>query len=246
MLIIPAVDLRNGKCVRLVEGKLEHETIYSDNPAEMALRWQNMGAKWLHVVDLDGAFAGAPRNLEAIGDILSQVNMPVQIGGGIRDLEAVERLLKMGATRVILGSAAILRPEMVTQACQRFGSAVIVGIDGRDGRVAIEGWGMTVDKSTTELALEMKERGIERVVFTDIRRDGTLQGPNLEATGALAQATGLKVVASGGVSTLDDLRAVKKMTSLGVDSVIIGKSLYDGAIDLRDALAIAAGDEVEE
>jgi len=246
MLIIPAVDLRDGKCVRLVEGKLEHETIYSDNPAEMALRWQQMGAQWLHVVDLDGAFTGAPRNLKAIGDILSKVSMPVQIGGGIRDLASVDRLLEMGATRVILGSAAILKPEIVSQACERYGDAVLVGIDGRDGRVAIEGWGMTVDKSTTELALEMKERGIKRVVFTDIRRDGTLQGPNLEATGALAQATGLKVVASGGVSTLDDLREVKKMAPLGVDSVIIGKSLYDGAIDLRDALAIAAGHDVKE
>jgi phosphoribosylformimino-5-aminoimidazole carboxamide ribotide isomerase len=246
MLIIPAVDLRDGKCVRLVEGKLDQETIYSDNPAEMALRWQELGAQWLHVVDLDGAFAGSPQNLKVIKNILDAVQMPVQVGGGIRDLETVERLLDLGVNRVILGSAAILHPELVTEACAKHGDGVIVGIDGRYGQVAIEGWGLTVDKGVTELALEMKERGIKRVVFTDIKRDGTLIGPNLEATADLAKATGLKVVASGGVSTLEDLRGVKTLEPYGVDSVIIGKSLYAGTIDLRDALAIAAGTERAE
>ncbi|OPY60448.1 MAG: 1-(5-phosphoribosyl)-5-((5-phosphoribosylamino)methylideneamino) imidazole-4-carboxamide isomerase [Pelotomaculum sp. PtaU1.Bin065] len=211
----------------------------------MAVHWQEQGARWLHVVDLDGAFAGAPKNMDVISEILNAVNMPVQIGGGIRSLDTVERLLELGATRVILGTAAILRPQMVSEACGKFGEAILVGIDGRNGRVAIEGWGMTVEKSTLELAREMQDRGVQRVVFTDIRRDGTLQGPNLEATGELARATGLKIVASGGVSTADDLRAVKKLEHLGIDSVIIGKSLYAGTVTLKEALAIAAGEETE-
>jgi len=246
MLIIPAIDLRAGKCVRLVEGKLEQETVYSEDPVAMAVQWQEQGARWLHVIDLDGAFAGAPRNLDVISEILAAVKMPVQIGGGIRTLEIVERLLELGAARVILGTAAILKPQIVSEACDRFGGdAILVGIDGRNGRVAIEGWGMTVNKSTLELAREMQERGVQRVVFTDIRRDGTLQGPNLEATGDLARATGLKVVAAGGVSTADDLKAVKKLEHLGVDSVIMGKSLYAGTVTLKEALAIAAGEEAE-
>lgn len=245
MLIIPAIDLRAGRCVRLVEGKLEKETVYSDDPVAMAVHWQEQGARWLHVVDLDGAFAGAPKNLDVISDILAAVHMPVQIGGGIRSLETVERLLELGAARVILGTAAILKPQMVSEACAKYGEAILVGIDGRNGRVAIEGWGMTVDKTTLELAKEMQERGVQRVVFTDVRRDGTLQGPNLEATETLARATGLKIVASGGVSTTDDLKAVKKLEPLGVDSIIMGKSLYAGTINLKEALAIAAGTETE-
>ncbi|OPY57330.1 MAG: 1-(5-phosphoribosyl)-5-((5-phosphoribosylamino)methylideneamino) imidazole-4-carboxamide isomerase [Pelotomaculum sp. PtaU1.Bin035] len=243
MLIIPAIDLRAGRCVRLVEGKLDQETVYSDDPVAMAVHWQEQGAQWLHVVDLDGAFAGSPKNLDVISEILAAVNMPVQVGGGIRNLDTVERLLELGAARVILGTAAILRPQMVSEACARYGESVLVGIDGRNGRVAIEGWGVTVDKSTLELAREMQDRGIKRVVFTDIRRDGTLQGPNLEATGDLARATGLKVVASGGVSNKDDLRAVKKLESAGVDSVIMGKALYAGNLTLKEALAIAAREE---
>lgn len=245
MLIIPAIDLREGKCVRLVEGRLDQETVYSDDPVAMAALWQAQGGRMLHVVDLDGAFSGAPKNLEVIREILDAVNIPVQVGGGIRDLETIERLLELGAARVILGTVAILKPQLVSDACARFGEAVLVGIDGRNGRVAIEGWGVTVDKGTIELAREMKDLGIKRVVFTDIRRDGTLQGPNLEATGELARATGLKVVASGGVSTADDLRSLKKLESTGVDSVIMGKALYAGTVTMSEALAIAAGEEAE-
>lgn len=243
MLIIPAIDLREGKCVRLVEGRLDQETVYSDDPVAMAALWQEQGARMLHVVDLDGAFSGSPKNPDVIKEILAAVNIPVQVGGGIRTLEAVECLLELGAARVILGTVAILKPELVSEACVRYGEAVLVGIDGRNGRVAIEGWGVTVDKGTVELAQEMKAIGVKRVVFTDIRRDGTLQGPNLEATGELARATGLKVVASGGVSTADDLRLLKKLEPLGVDSVIMGKALYAGTVTLSEALAIAAGEE---
>jgi len=238
MLIIPAIDLRAGKCVRLVEGRLDQETVYSDSPVEMALHWQEQGARYLHLVDLDGAFAGAPKNLDVIKEILAAVDIPVQVGGGIRNLEAIERLLGLGASRVILGTVAILKPEMVAGACSRWGEAILVGIDGKSGRVAIEGWGVTVQKSTVELANEMKELGVTRIVFTDIRRDGTLKGPNTKATAELARATGMKIVASGGVSVPDDLRAVKELEPLGVDSIIIGKALYAGTVSLAEALSI--------
>ncbi|MDD4237338.1 MAG: 1-(5-phosphoribosyl)-5-[(5-phosphoribosylamino)methylideneamino]imidazole-4-carboxamide isomerase [Desulfotomaculaceae bacterium] len=244
MLLIPAIDLREGKCVRLVEGRLDKETVYSDEPAAMAALWQLQGARMLHVVDLDGAFAGAPKNLDVLKEILAAVEIPVQVGGGIRSMETIESLLGLGVARVILGTVAILNPELVAEACSRYGEAVLVGIDGRNGQVAIEGWGLTAEKGTVELALEMKNLGVKRVVFTDIRRDGRLQGPNLEATGQLAKKTGLKVVASGGVATLDDLRAIRDMEHLGVDAAIMGKALYSGAIDLRRALAVAAGEEV--
>ncbi|MCL6635262.1 MAG: 1-(5-phosphoribosyl)-5-[(5-phosphoribosylamino)methylideneamino]imidazole-4-carboxamide isomerase [Peptococcaceae bacterium] len=238
MLIIPAIDLRAGKCVRLVEGRLDRETVYSDNPVAMARHWQDQGARYLHLVDLDGAFAGAPKNLDVIKEILAAVAIPVQVGGGIRNLDAVERLLDLGASRVILGTVAILKPEMVAEACSRFGEAILVGIDSKGGRVAIEGWGVTVQKGTVELANEMKELGVRRIVFTDIRRDGTLKGPNTAATAELARATGLKIIASGGVSVPDDLRAIKELEPFGVDAVIIGKALYAGTVTLSDALAI--------
>lgn len=244
MLLIPAIDLREGKCVRLVEGRLEQETVYSDDPAAMAVLWQTQGARMLHVVDLDGAFAGAPKNLDVLREILAAVKIPVQVGGGIRSMETIENLLEMGVTRVILGTVAILDPELVSEACKRYGEAILVGIDGRNGQVAIEGWGLTVEKGTIELALDMKSLGVKRIVFTDIRRDGRLKGPNLEATGQLAKETGLKVVASGGVSTLNDLRSLRDMENLGVDAVIMGKALYSGAIDLGEALAVAEGKEV--
>ena len=210
-------------------------------------RWQPSGrsrAPQAPRGGLDGAFAGAPKNLDVLKEILNAVKVPVQVGGGIRNMETIERLLGMGVARVILGTVAIMDPELVSEACKRYGEAILVGIDGRNGQVAIEGWGLTVEKGTVELALEMKSLGVKRVVFTDIRRDGKLQGPNLEATGQLAQATGLKVVASGGVTTLDDLRSLRDMESLGVDAVIMGKALYSGAIDLRLALAVADGKEV--
>jgi len=242
MLIIPAIDLREGKCVRLVEGQLDQETIYSNDPVAMAAHWQTKGAQMLHVVDLDGAFAGSPKNLDVIKEILSVLTIPVQVGGGIRNMQSVELLLELGAARVILGTSAILKPELVSEACSRYGAAILVGIDGRNGQVAIEGWGVTVEKGTIELAAEMKALGINRVVFTDIRRDGTLRGPNFEAIRELAIATGLKVVASGGVSTPDDLLTLKKLEPYGVDSVIMGKALYAGTVTISEALAIATSE----
>lgn len=239
MLVIPAIDLREGRCVRLVEGRLDRETIYSENPAETAENWQRLGARYLHVVDLDGAFAGQPKNMDVIKGIVSSVDIPVQVGGGIRDLKAVETLLNLGVHRVILGTAAITQPEMVRRAVEQFGDKIVLGIDARDGRAAVQGWAVESAVSAVDLALQMKEIGVQRVVFTDIRRDGTLKGPNLEATGELARVTGLKVIASGGVSSLDDICRVKEMEKDGVEGVIVGKALYSGKVDLKEALAVA-------
>ena len=244
MLVIPAIDLRNGKCVRLIEGRLDRETIYSEQPAETARHWQRLGAKYLHVVDLDGAFAGAPKNLPVIKDIVTGFKIPVQVGGGIRDLETIQMLLDLGVQRVILGTAAISQPEIVRQAVKRFGEQIVLGIDARDGRVAVQGWSVESDITAIDLANQMKEIGVKRVVFTDIRRDGTLKGPNLEATGELARVTGLKVIASGGVSSLEDLRKVKQLENDGVEGVIMGQALYTGAINFEDALEISHADYV--
>jgi phosphoribosylformimino-5-aminoimidazole carboxamide ribotide isomerase len=238
MLIIPAVDLRAGKCVRLVEGRLDNETIYADDPVEIAAQWEKEGASWLHVIDLDGAFAGGLKNLKVIEKILSTVSIPVELGGGIREMAVIERLLSMGVSRVILGTAAIINPSLVAAACVKFGERIIVGIDAREGNVAIEGWGVLSKKSTLDLAREVEMLGIKRVIFTDIWRDGTLKGPNLAAIEELAKATNLKIIAAGGFREADDLHALKKLEPSRVEAVILGKCLYAGTITLADALAI--------
>ncbi len=239
MLIYPAIDIREGRCVRLVEGRLDRETVYSDDPAAMAGLWQEKGARWLHVVDLDGAFSGSPKNMDVIKKIRERVDVPIQVGGGIRDLKVVEELLEMGIDRVILGTVAINNPDLVAAAAAKYGDAVVVGIDARDGKVAIEGWGVTSEKDAVELAKEMKGLGIKRIIYTDIWRDGTLQGPNLPAVREMARNTGLRVIASGGISTLEDLQAIKKLEPMGVEGVIMGKSLYAGTVSLEDALSLA-------
>lgn len=236
MLVIPAIDLRDGRCVRLVQGEIGTETVYSDEPVEMALRWEALGASCLHVVDLDGAFKGTPQNLDVVKEMVQAINIPIQLGGGIRTKEVVREILDLGVERVILGTAAILSPQLVSDCCKDFGDRILVGIDGRDGLVAIEGWEATVEMKVEELAQEISKLGIKRVIFTDTRRDGTLRGPNLEATRNLAQASGLKVIASGGVSSLEDLRAVKELKPFGVEGIIMGKALYSGAISLQEAL----------
>lgn len=238
MIIIPAIDLREGKCVRLVEGRIDRETIYSNDPVAMAHLWESQGAQWLHVVDLDGAFAGRLKNLEIIKEIVASVNIPVQVGGGIREMSIIEELLSIGARRVILGTVAIINPDLVAEACAKYGEAIAVSIDARDGKVAIEGWGVTAEKDVLELAGEIKKMGIRRLVFTDICRDGTLKGPNLKAVERVAQTTGLKVIAAGGISVLDDIYALLDIESAGVEAVIMGKALYAGSITLKEALAV--------
>ncbi len=242
MLVIPAIDLRNGKCVRLVEGKIENETVYSDDPAEMARKWEGLGAKFLHLVDLDGAFKGKPQNLKAIKDILAALTIPAELGGGIRDMDTISAYLDMGMNRVILGTAAIANPKLVEEACAKYGGdRIVLGVDAKNGMVAIHGWDSTATKTAVELANEMKELGITRIIYTDISRDGTLKGPNLESTREIAEKTGLKVIASGGVSSLEDIIALKTLEAYGVDSVITGKALYDGRLDLKEALAVTEG-----
>jgi len=244
MLVIPAIDLRNGKCVRLVEGKIENETIYSDDPAEMARKWEGLGGQFLHLVDLDGAFAGKPQNDEAVRGIVRAVTVPTELGGGIRDLETIAYYLDMGVSRVILGTVAISNPKLVADAVERFGAEkIVLGIDARDGMVAIHGWDSTVTKTAVELALEMKQLGVARVIYTDIKRDGTLKGPNIESTKEIAVGTGLKIIASGGIAGPEDIRAVKELEPAGVEAVITGKALYDGRLDLEEALRISEGQE---
>jgi phosphoribosylformimino-5-aminoimidazole carboxamide ribotide isomerase len=239
MIIIPAIDLKEGRCVRLLQGRKEDETVYSDDPAAVARRWQDEGATYLHLVDLDGAFEGGSRNLGAITRILEAVAIPVELGGGIRSLDAVSRLLSLGLDRVILGTVAVRQPEVVRAAVERFGpDRIVVGIDAKGGRVAVKGWVETTEVGAVDLALRMKALGVRRVVYTDIATDGMLAGPNVEATGALARTTDLKVIASGGISSLDDLRKVATLEPFGVEGVIVGKALYEGRVGLREAICL--------
>jgi phosphoribosylformimino-5-aminoimidazole carboxamide ribotide isomerase len=234
--VIPAIDLRGGRCVRLYQGDYARETVYSDDPAAMARQWAALGAPRLHVVDLDGARAGEPVNLDAIRAILAAVRVPVQVGGGVRTAATVARLLGLGVQRVVLGTAAVQDPDLTAAVCARYGDAVIIGVDARDGLVAVSGWTETASLKATDLIPRMEAAGARRFIYTDIGRDGTLAGPNLEQLREVAACcTSAKVVASGGVARLEDIAAVR---ALGVEGVIVGKALYDGAVDLGAALAV--------
>ena len=237
MILFPAIDIRNGRCVRLTEGKFECETVFAEDPAEMAVRWADAGAEYLHVVDLDGALAGQSSNTEVIKRILVKVKIPVQVGGGIRTLANIENMLALGVTRVILGSVAVRDPELVREACQKFPGQVVVGIDAKNGEVAVEGWGIGGGIGAIELAKKMAAVGVEHIIFTDISRDGMLSGVNVEATAELAKASGVKVIASGGVSSLADLKALQVHEADGIEGCIVGKAIYTGALDLKEALA---------
>ena len=239
MIIYPAIDIRGGRCVRLTEGRFDAETVFADDPAEMALKWAGMGAEFLHLVDLDGALAGEGRNVPVIERILQSVSIPVQLGGGIRNLETIEKLLSLGVTRLILGSAAVKNPQLVEEACKKYPGHIAVGIDAKNGEVAIEGWGKGSGVAATELAKKMAAYGVETIIYTDISRDGMLSGVNVEATAALARACGVPIIASGGVASLEDIRRVKAVESDGVQGCIIGKAIYTGAVDLKAALALA-------
>ncbi|MDD6570173.1 MAG: 1-(5-phosphoribosyl)-5-[(5-phosphoribosylamino)methylideneamino]imidazole-4-carboxamide isomerase [Acidaminococcus sp.] len=239
MNIYPAIDLRGGNCVRLVKGDFSRETIYSTDPGAMAREWASAGASSIHVVDLDGALAGESRNLEAIKAIMKEGGIPIEVGGGIRNMSHIERLLSAGVHQVILGSAAVKNPELVKEACKAYPGRIVVGIDAKNGDVAVEGWEASGHIQAEELAKKMADAGVERIIFTDIARDGMLNGVNVEATVAVAKASGLKVTASGGVASLEDLKILKKRETDGIEGCIIGKALYTGAIDLRQAVAIA-------
>ena len=239
MIIFPAIDIRGGKCVRLTKGDFSQETVFSDRPEEMAKKWEAQGARYLHVVDLDGALAGKPVNLAAIKAIIKAVSIPIELGGGIRTMENIEMLLDLGVERVILGSVAVREPELVREACAKFGERIVVGIDAKDGIVAVDGWGVSGDVEAPVLAKEMAAVGVQHIIYTDISRDGMLSGVNVAATAELAQAAGIQVIASGGVSCLEDIRQVKAAASAGIEGVIVGKAIYTGALELPAALELA-------
>jgi phosphoribosylformimino-5-aminoimidazole carboxamide ribotide isomerase len=238
MMIIPAVDIKNGKCVRLVQGRMEDETVFSNDPAAMARKWVDAGAELIHVVDLDGAFEKSPRNLDAVKNIIDTVDTPIQLGGGIRTERTVKTLLDMGVKRVIIGTEAINNPEWVMQISRRFPGQVVVGIDARNGRVAIEGWTETTHTQAVDLAKRFEDCGVAAINFTDIYRDGMQTGPNIAETGRLAEAISIPVVASGGVATIDDIKNLLPLEKVGVTGVITGKALYSGTLDFRQALLL--------
>jgi phosphoribosylformimino-5-aminoimidazole carboxamide ribotide isomerase len=239
VIVYPAIDIKAGAAVRLVQGDMARETRYDDHPENAARRWASEGASWLHVVDLDGAVAGEPRNLEAIGRIHAAVSIPEQMGGGIRNLEAADRFLALGVARVVFGTAAL--GGVVREAARRFPGRIVLGLDARKGKVAVRGWVETSGETAIDVARRFEDLPLAAIVYTDIEVDGTLRGPNLAATEALARATPIPVIASGGIGSLEHVRAVAGIEPAGVQGVIVGRALYTGDVKLADALAIAGG-----
>ncbi len=240
MILYPAIDLKDGQCVRLLRGDMEKATVFGEDPAAQARAFADQGAEWLHLVDLNGAFAGRPVNAAAVEAILATVTIPCQLGGGIRDMATVEMWLAKGLSRVILGTVAVENPDLVRQAARAFPGRVAVGIDARAGRVATRGWADQTDMQATDLAKAFQDAGVAAIIYTDIDRDGAMQGPNVAATADLARAVSIPVIASGGVSSLDDLRALRDCGA-ALDGAISGRALYDGKIDLAQALALLKG-----
>ena len=234
MEVIPAVDIRGGKCVRLYQGDYARETVFSEDPVEAALKWQSQGARRLHLVDLDGAAAGEPRNLATVAAIVKAIAIPAELGGGIRTAETVEKVLALGVQRAIIGTAAVERPDLVAELCSRFGEGIVVGIDARDGMVATRGWLAATQTTIVDLALRMASLGAKRIIYTDIQRDGTLTQPNFEATARLVKSVSLAVIASGGVASVEHLL---RLGRLGVEGAIVGRALYTGDVRLAEALA---------
>ncbi|MDG4555636.1 MAG: 1-(5-phosphoribosyl)-5-[(5-phosphoribosylamino)methylideneamino]imidazole-4-carboxamide isomerase [Candidatus Competibacter sp.] len=240
MLLIPAIDLKDGKCVRLRQGRMEDSTVFSDDPVAMAERWVQAGARRLHVVDLNGAFAGQPVNAQVIRRIAQTFpDLPIQVGGGIRDEQAIDAYLDAGVQFVIIGTKAVQEPHFINDLCLEYPGHIIVGLDAKDGRVAVNGWSKLSKHNVIDLARIFERYGVEAIVYTDISRDGMMQGVNLEATVRLAQAIGIPVIASGGVSTLDDVRALCAVEQEGIMGAIIGRALYEGGIDLAAAQQLA-------
>ncbi len=240
MHILPAVDIRGGQCVNLVQGDYGQETVYSDDPVAQAVRWQEAGAPLVHIVDLDGARDGELRVEEALRE-MRRAGVRFEVGGGIRDMKAVGLAIEAGAERVILGTAAHQNPDLVGQAAREYPGRIAVGIDAKAGRVALKGWIEVTETDAVEFAQQMEEAGATRIIYTDILSDGMMKGPNLEATRAVARSIGVRVTASGGVSSLEDIRAIRGLQSDGVDEVIVGRALYVGAFTLHEAIAVANG-----
>ncbi|MFQ5355041.1 MAG: 1-(5-phosphoribosyl)-5-[(5-phosphoribosylamino)methylideneamino]imidazole-4-carboxamide isomerase [Mariprofundaceae bacterium] len=234
--VIPAIDLKEGRCVRLSQGRLDEATIYGDDPASMAEHWQSLGAKRLHVVDLDGAFAGNPENLEAIQAICKRISIPVQLGGGLRNLTTIKAAFALGVDRVILGSAAASNPVLVSDACHFFPHKVCVGIDARNGKVAVQGWGALTDSKAVDLARRFEDIGVAAIIYTDIQRDGMLTGPNVDETVSLARAVNIPIIASGGIASLKDLQTLATHVSAGICGAITGRAIYEGRLDFAAAM----------
>jgi len=238
MLIIPAIDLKDGQCVRLRKGLMEDSTVFSDDPAGTARTWRDQGARRLHLVDLNGAFAGTPVNDAAVEQIIAETRgLPVQIGGGIRDLATVERYLNLGVDAVIIGTAALKDPALVRVACREYPGRIMVGVDARNGWVATDGWAETSDLEATELARRFEQAGVAAIIYTDIDRDGMMQGVNIDATLAMTQASSIPIIASGGVSHLDDIRMLAQHARAGIAGAITGRAIYEGTLDLAEAQA---------
>ena len=241
MLLIPAIDLKEGSCVRLKQGLMDQATVFSDRPADMAEHWFKQGARRLHLVDLDGAFAGKPKNLDAISGILAAVgkDIPVQLGGGIRDLATIEKYLDLGLTDVIIGTAAVKNPQFVREACKEFAGHIIVGLDAKEGMVAIDGWATVTEHHVIDLSKQFEDDGVNSIIYTDIGRDGMMSGVNIEATVKLAEAVRIPVIASGGLTNLDDIRALCAVEKSGVAGAITGRAIYEGSIDFAEAQKLA-------
>ncbi len=240
MLLIPAIDLKDGRCVRLRQGRMEDETVFSDDPVEMAARWVDAGARRLHLVDLNGAFAGEPVNGDAVRAIASAYpDLPIQVGGGIRDERTMAAYLDAGVRWCIIGTQAVKEPEFVTRACHAFPGNVIVGLDAKDGQVAINGWAVVTEHRVEELARRFESDGVDAIVYTDIGRDGMMTGPNVEATRQLAEALAMPVIASGGITDLDDVRALCRVAESGIIGAITGRAIYEGTLDFAAGQKVA-------
>jgi len=239
MLVIPAIDLKQGKVVRLEQGLMDRDTTYSSDPAEIAKKWESMGAELIHVVDLDGAFAGEPKNRDAVLSIASAVNIPIELGGGIRDLACIEDYLTAGVSRVILGTVAHKEPSLVEEAARSFPEKVVVGIDAKDGLVSVRGWAEITDMPATELASRYEDMGIAAIIYTDISRDGMMTGPSVESTAELARSIKVPVIASGGVKTIDHIKELLPFEKDGIEGVITGRAVYEGTLDLAEAIKVA-------
>jgi phosphoribosylformimino-5-aminoimidazole carboxamide ribotide isomerase len=239
LIIIPAIDVKDGQCVRLAQGDFRRVTVYSDNPVEIAKMWQAHGATRIHVVDLDGSLAGSPRNREVIRKIVEGVKVPVQVGGGIRDMHTIDAYLAIGVRWVIIGTMVLKNETFVKEACDRFRGNIILGIDANDGKVAVQGWTEQTSETVIDIARRFEGYGVDAIVYTDIKRDGMETGPNVEATKTLAQSVNIPVIASGGVSSVQDIRRILDVEMFGVTGVIIGKALYSGAVSLREAIRLS-------
>lgn len=238
MLFFPAIDIKDGKCVRLLQGEMDKATVFGDDPSSQAKKFADDGAEWIHIVDLNGAFAGVPVNHKAVEKIVKNVKVKLQLGGGIRDIETIEKWVSLGISRVVLGTAALKNPDLVISACQKFPGRVAVGIDAKDGMVAVEGWAKVSEMRAADLALKFEDAGVSAIIFTNINNDGMMKGPDIEGTKMLAEMLTTKVILSGGISSLEDLKAAKKLDKFGVLGVISGRAIYENKFTVKQAVEV--------